>query len=67
MTDLWNADEVRAHLVACASAGQAITYSELLGHLGYAFSRPLPVDQITPLLGRQAKADLSFIPNGKPH
>ena len=34
---------------------------------GYAFSRPLPVDQITPLLGRQAQADLSFIPNGKPH
>ena len=40
MTDLWDADEVRAHLVACASAGQPITYSELLGHLGYAFSRP---------------------------
>lgn len=33
-------DEVRAHLVASARAGTAITYSELLGHLGYAFSRP---------------------------
>ena len=33
-------DLVRAHLVAAARAGQAITYSELLGHLGYPFSRP---------------------------
>lgn len=40
MTDLWDAEEVRAHLVASASAGHPITYSELLGHLGYAFSRP---------------------------
>ncbi|HEX8654232.1 MAG TPA: ribose-phosphate pyrophosphokinase [Allosphingosinicella sp.] len=32
--------EVRAHLVAAARAGQALTYSELLGLLGYAFSRP---------------------------
>jgi hypothetical protein len=32
--------EVRAHLVASAIAGQAITYSELLAHLGFAFSRP---------------------------
>ena len=40
MTDLWDAEEVRAHLVACARAGQPITYAELLGHLGYAFSRP---------------------------
>ncbi len=32
--------EVRAHLVASARAGSAITYSELLGHLGFAFSRP---------------------------
>ncbi len=32
--------EVRAHLVASARAGQPITYSELLAHLGYAFSRP---------------------------
>ncbi|MES2903577.1 MAG: ribose-phosphate pyrophosphokinase [Pseudomonadota bacterium] len=33
-------EEVRAHLVAAASAGTAISYSELLGQLGYAFSRP---------------------------
>lgn len=38
--NLWEAGEVRAHLVASARAGQAITYSELLGHLGFAFSRP---------------------------
>ena len=32
--------EVRAHLVAAASAGAAISYSDLLGQLGFAFSRP---------------------------
>ena len=32
--------EVRAHLIAAARAGVALTYSELLEHLGYAFSRP---------------------------
>lgn len=32
--------EVRAHLVAAASAGTAISYAQLLGQLGYAFSRP---------------------------
>ena len=32
--------EVRAHLVGCAAAGQAISYSELLERLGFAFSRP---------------------------
>ena len=32
--------EVRAHLIAAASAGTAISYSDLLGHLGFAFSRP---------------------------
>jgi hypothetical protein len=32
--------EVRAHLVAAARAGVALTYSELLEQLGYAFSRP---------------------------
>lgn len=35
-----NAGLVRAHLVAAAKSGAALTYSELLGHLGYAFSRP---------------------------
>jgi hypothetical protein len=33
-------EEVRAHLVAAARAGVALTYGELLEHLGYAFSRP---------------------------
>lgn len=32
--------EIRAHLIAAAAAGQAVTYSELLEHLGYGFSRP---------------------------
>ena len=32
--------EVRAHLIAAARARQALTYSELLGQLGYPFSRP---------------------------
>jgi hypothetical protein len=32
--------EVRAHLVAAARAGIALTYSELLEQLGFAFSRP---------------------------
>ena len=33
-------EEVRAHLVAAAKAGVALTYSEMLEQLGYAFSRP---------------------------
>ncbi len=33
-------DEVRTHLVAAASAGESITYSELLNQLGHEFSRP---------------------------
>ena len=37
---LGDIDEVRAHLVAAASAGHALTYSELLELLGYGFSRP---------------------------
>ncbi len=32
--------EVRAHLIGSAAAGEPITYSELLGRLGYPFSRP---------------------------
>ena len=32
--------EVRAHLVAAAKAGVALSYSELLERLGYPFSRP---------------------------
>ena len=33
-------DEVRAILVAAARAGEAISYSEVLGLLGHNFSRP---------------------------
>ena len=33
-------DEVRAILVAAAKSGTALTYSEVLEQLGYAFSRP---------------------------
>ena len=33
-------DEVRAHLVAAAKAGVALSYGELLEHLGYRFTRP---------------------------
>ncbi len=32
--------EVRAHLVAAATAGHPLTYSELLAQLGHSFSRP---------------------------
>ena len=31
---------MRAHLVAAAQAGVAVTYSEMLAQIGYAFSRP---------------------------
>jgi hypothetical protein len=37
---LHDPEEVRAHLVAAAAAGHALSYSELLEHLGYGFSRP---------------------------
>ena len=40
MNKLADPAEIRAHLIAAASAGTAISYSELLGQLGYAFSRP---------------------------
>lgn len=40
MSGLADPAEVRAHLVAAARAGRAITYAELLERLGYAFSRP---------------------------
>ena len=33
-------EEVRAHLVAAARSGVALSYGELLEHLGYAFTRP---------------------------
>jgi hypothetical protein len=40
MAALAQPEEVRLHLVAAAQAGRALTYSELLERLGYAFSRP---------------------------
>ena len=33
-------EEARAILVACARAGESITYSEMLALLGHGFSRP---------------------------
>jgi hypothetical protein len=43
-------EEVRAHLVAAAKAGVALTYSELLERLGYHFSRP-KMRQLCAVLG----------------
>jgi hypothetical protein len=43
-------DEVRAHLVAAAKAGVALSYGELLEHLGYRFSRP-KMRQLCAMLG----------------
>jgi hypothetical protein len=43
-------EEVRAHLVAAAKAGVAMTYAELLEHLGYGFSRP-KMRQLCAVLG----------------
>jgi hypothetical protein len=40
MAALAQPEEVRLHLVAAAKAGTALTYSEVLERLGYAFSRP---------------------------
>ncbi len=40
MAALADPDEVRLHLVAAAKAGTAISYGEMLGRLGYSFSRP---------------------------
>ena len=40
MAALADPAEVRLHLVAAARAGAALSYSELLERLGFAFSRP---------------------------
>ena len=40
MNALADPAEVRAHLIATAKAGSAITYSAMLGHLCFAFSLP---------------------------
>lgn len=50
--------EVRAHLVAAAKAGLALSYGEVLEHLGYRFSRP-KMRQLCAMLGeidREAEA-----------
>jgi hypothetical protein len=50
--------EVRAHLVAAAKACVALSYGELLEHLGYRFSRPR-MRQLCAMLGeidREAEA-----------
>jgi hypothetical protein len=47
---LANPQEVRAILVASAQAGQAISYSEVLGLLGHHFSRP-KMRQLCKVLG----------------
>ena len=37
---LGSPEDVRAHLIAAARAGTALTYSEMLERLGHAFTRP---------------------------
>jgi hypothetical protein len=50
MERLADPEEVRAHLLAAAQAGHALTYSELLERLGYHFSRP-KMRQLCAVLG----------------
>jgi hypothetical protein len=50
MAALADPEEVRAHLIAAARAGSALTYGELLEHLGYSFSRP-KMRQLCAILG----------------
>lgn len=50
MATLAEPDEVRAHLVAAAKAGTALTYAEVLERLGYTFSRP-KMRQLCAILG----------------
>ena len=50
MAALATPEEVRAHLVAAAAAGEPITYAGLLELLGFPFSRPR-MRQLCALLG----------------
>jgi len=59
---LHDPDEVRAHLVAAAAAGHALSYSELLEHLGYGFSRP-KMRQLCKTLGA---VDQEAVARGEP-
>ncbi|HTU11290.1 MAG TPA: ribose-phosphate pyrophosphokinase [Allosphingosinicella sp.] len=47
--------EVRAHLVVAAQAGVALSYGEILEHLGYRFSRP-KMRQLCAMLGEIDRA-----------
>lgn len=58
MEPLADPGEIRAHLVAAAKAGVALSYGELLEHLGYSFSRP-KMRQLCAVLGTvDAEAEL---------
>ena len=58
MQPLTDPGEVRVHLVAAAKAGVALSYGELLEHLGYSFSRP-KMRQLCVVLGTvDAEAEL---------
>jgi len=50
MAGLAEPEEVRAHLIAAATAAEAITYAGLLELLGFPFSRPR-MRQLCALLG----------------
>lgn len=50
MPALAEPEEVRAHLIAAARAGTALTYAEILEQLGYGFSRP-KMRQLCAILG----------------
>lgn len=50
-TPLADPAEVRAHLVAAARAGTALSYGALLEQLGYGFSRP-KMRQLCVILGQ---------------
>ena len=50
MAALAEPEEVRAHLVAAARAGVALSYGELLEQLGYRFTRP-KMRQLCAMLG----------------
>jgi hypothetical protein len=50
MAALADPEEVRAHLLAAAQAGVALSYGELLEQLGYSFSRP-KMRQLCKILG----------------
>jgi len=54
--------EVRAHLVAAARAGTALSYGTLLEHLGYRFSRP----KMRALCAMLGEIDRAAAANGEP-